>query len=535
MRLAANLSGRAHDQMRPILAERADRIILVSILIIAAMLRGQYLFQPLVDAFSWREASTAMIADNFYRTSWNIFYPEVSWTGPGPSYQGREFQIYTYIVAILNAIFGWHDWFGRLVATGFGLVTVFSLHRLAALVWNERHAHVVALIYAAMPAAIMIDSSFLPDPAMLAFVTLGIWLFLKYWAGGAAWLLPVAALAFTLGALTKLPGLAAGAVVAYLVVIGVGKGQKRQRIPVILAMALGGATVFSYYSWAIFLGESYPPYHVAGSGYIWESGFEKFWKNAFFARDLWETAYYWFYGLPLIVLFVVGLWVPPPLPGPEHGKSSTLIWVPHIWLGSGLLVYLVAAREVSNNPWNLHVLSVPIAFFCARGALFLVSLGKYTYTSLATLSRAVFVVVATVLWSISPAMESMKRPYAAAAQEMGQRLATLVAPGDLVVAISPSVGDPIAIYYSRQRGWVFPPGGGEKMWSVFVDDDETAIAQLEELRALGAGWFAVAKNARDFKRRYFIEHHAGVLAYLDETATLVEDTDTYLIYRMKAD
>src|SRR5215470_1310591 len=87
------------------------------IVLVAAILRLEDLRQPLNDVFSWREASTAMMADNFWQHSWNIFYPEVSWTGPGPSYQGREFQIFSYSVAILQAIFGWHDWLGRLVAT----------------------------------------------------------------------------------------------------------------------------------------------------------------------------------------------------------------------------------------------------------------------------------------------------------------------------------------------------------------------------------------------------------------------------------
>ena len=163
--------------------------ILLGILVVAIVFRFHKITLPLVDGFSWREISTAMMADNFQQRSWNIFLPEVSWTGPGPSYQGREFQIVSYLTALLYQLFGWHDWFGRVVAAFFGLVTVFSLHRLTALCWDRMHAHAAALAYALMPAAIMIDSSFLPDPAMLALVTLGVWLFVKYWAGGNGWLL----------------------------------------------------------------------------------------------------------------------------------------------------------------------------------------------------------------------------------------------------------------------------------------------------------------------------------------------------------
>jgi hypothetical protein len=76
-----------------------DTAILLGILFVAVVFRFHNITLPLVDAFSWRETSTAMMADNFQSRSWNIFFPEISWTGPGPSYQGREFQIVSYLTA----------------------------------------------------------------------------------------------------------------------------------------------------------------------------------------------------------------------------------------------------------------------------------------------------------------------------------------------------------------------------------------------------------------------------------------------------
>lgn len=72
---------------------------LVLILIFAALLRFQYVTQPLVDWFSWREASTAMMADNLPSNGWNPLWPQVSWTGDDAGYQGREFQILTIFAA----------------------------------------------------------------------------------------------------------------------------------------------------------------------------------------------------------------------------------------------------------------------------------------------------------------------------------------------------------------------------------------------------------------------------------------------------
>jgi hypothetical protein len=74
--------------------------------------------------------------------------------------------------------------------------------------------------------------------------------------------------------------------------------------------------------------------------------------------------------------------------------------------------------------------------------------------------------------------------------------------------------------------------GGDVEWSKFVADDATAIAQLEELRAQGADLFGAAKNAVDKQDRLFVEHHDGVIDYLDKTATKLVDSDDLLVYRI---
>ncbi len=146
--------------------------------------------------------------------------------------------------------------------------------------------------------------------------------------------------------------------------------------------------------------------------------------------------------------------------------------------------------------------------------------------------RSICIVALTLAWSTLPLVRTMKKPIAMNGKLLGEELARLAQPGDLVVAIAPEVGDPVAVYYSRARGWVFPPGGGDAEWSKFVADDATAIAQLEELRAQGADLFGVAKNATDKQDLLFIEHHDGVVDYLDKTATKLVDSAGLLIYRI---
>lgn len=506
-----------------------DWIILALIVVLAGCLRGWYVPQPLVDVFSWRQASTAMIADNFRLGSWNIFFPEVSWTGPGPSYQGREFQLFTYIVAILHAVFGWHDWIGRLVATLFGLVTVFSVHRLAALIWDERHAHAVAFSYAVMPAAIIIDSSFLPDPAMLALITLGLWLFVRHWIYGGWRDLLLGASAFTLGALTKLPGLGAGLVVAWLIVVWLARGEIRPAIRAAIAAIAGMILVFSYYAWAVHLGNSYPPYHVAGDGYVWDWGLSRFWEERFFIDDLWGMWVWWYFGYVIMAMIALGFWTIPPL---FEGRDGALVAVPLVWLVGGILVYLAGAREISNNPWNLHVLHVPAAFLCGRGIIALTQSNRVKSSSVGDRFRLVVILSVMLTAGTFAVVPNLKKSENENALYLGRSLDRLAEPDDLVIAISPQVGDPVAIYYSRRRGWVFPPGGGDTDWASFVDDDNTAITQLEDLRHQGARWFGVTWNARDSEDRSFFVHHTGIIEHLEATGTRVDATETHVIYRL---
>ncbi|PSO81221.1 MAG: hypothetical protein BRC51_12700 [Cyanobacteria bacterium SW_12_48_29] len=153
---------------------------LIAILALAAVLRFHHINQPLVDVFSWRETSTAMMADNFYDSNWNIFYPEVSWGGDGPNYQGREFQTVSYLAALLYVIVGQQDWVGCSIAIMFGLWGIFALYKLVRRVWNEQNALASAVVMALLPGSIFIERSFLPDPVMVALVTTNLWILVVY-------------------------------------------------------------------------------------------------------------------------------------------------------------------------------------------------------------------------------------------------------------------------------------------------------------------------------------------------------------------
>src|SRR5437868_11398576 len=129
-------------------------VLLAATFSLAAALRLNHVYQPLVDWFSFRETSTAMMAENFARGHWNILLPQVDWAGPGPSYTGREFQTFTYLVGIIWALVGQHDWIGRAIAASFGLISLTALYFLVRRIWGECYGLATACVWAVLPGSV---------------------------------------------------------------------------------------------------------------------------------------------------------------------------------------------------------------------------------------------------------------------------------------------------------------------------------------------------------------------------------------------
>ena len=166
---------------------------------------------------SWRQADDAIIADNFFQGHLNIFLPEISWNGPGPNYVGYEFQITTYIAALLYYIFGQVDWIGRGISVVFGVWSVYAFYNLVRRAFNEVRALVSCAVLAVMPNGIFVDRSFLPDPVMVSLVVTSVWMFLAYLQDRRVRYLGWGTTIGTLGLLTKISGLIVGIPVLYII------------------------------------------------------------------------------------------------------------------------------------------------------------------------------------------------------------------------------------------------------------------------------------------------------------------------------
>ncbi|BCL37659.1 glycosyl transferase [Nostoc sp. MS1] len=494
---------------------------------VAAILRLQHINQPFDDAFSWRQSSTAMMAENFYRRNWNIFYPEVSWHGPGPSYNGREFQTVSYIAALLYIPFGQQDWISRLIPVIFGLWGIFALYQLVRRVWDEEHALASATMMAILPGSIFIERSFLPDPAMVSLVTTSFWMLVVYVQTERFRYLMLASAIATWGLLTKIPGLIVGIPMLYAV-LTILASRRTLNYKKLVIIGLAGVITFLpilvYYLWARHLALSYPPYHFAGSGnWLWHQGLQTWWEHKIFFPLLSQRFRGWMWTLPIIILVVFGLLCKPPGKGDKYKAP----WLFHWWLLAGVLYYIIGAKELVDNPWNFHIINPAGAALAGHGIVVITSFASRIFGSPTSLLLAGLIILLIAKVGIN-SLTYMYLPYANHSYKLGLALRQLSQPSELVITMANDLGDPIPIYYSRRRGWVFPPAQKDQSWAELPQDDNQSIQLFENLRVEGADWFGVVNNQLQELR----QNHLKFLQYIERTCQREQENGEFVIYRI---
>lgn len=540
-----NLLARNREQVRS-----NTVILLVLILLLGTAVRLYNINQPLVDMFSWREASTAMMADNFSKNSWNIFLPEVSWSGPGPSYQGREFQTVTYLSALLYTILGKHDWVGRFVALLFGVWGIFALFHLTRHLLGRKEAIMSAFIMAVMPGSLFIDRSFLPDPAMVSLVTTSFWMLVLYIKSEKIRYLIIAGIIGAWGISTKLPGIIIGLPMLYVWLRLKGRAQFFT-FKNLLAVAFFGAVtlipVTAYYFWARHLALTYPPHHFAGAhNWIWENGLQDWVSQNYFLPSLANIIIDWLWTWPIALLAGFGLLAPifksvgakfvSDSEEPEERKAPFAF---HVWLLAFAIFYAIGAQELIFNPWNFHIVNPAAASLAGQGILTIAEaanlrfLGKQNAFLGLNLRRIGFLVIITLLaiqvGFVTPrTLQWIYHAYEGESHQLGLALKKVSGNEDLVVTIANDIGNPIANYYSTRRGWTFPPTLENENWDIQVlEDEEETIRLLRLLHAEGADWLGIVTVQHEL----ILDEHPQTAVYLKNNFILYEATSDYVIYQ----
>jgi len=504
------------------------------VLILAAAFRLQGVSQPYVDEYAWRQADTASIAEAFAAGSWNIFLPQVRWGGPGPNYIGAEFQLVSYLAALGYRVFGVEPWIGRAVSIAFGLWGVFALYHLVRRVWDHSRAIASAAVMAVLPGAVFTERSFLPDGPMTALMTTSLWMLVAFGQTERRRYLGAAALSGALGCLTKVPGgiLVIPAAYALVALLGARLCDRRLQLRLVAAALTAALPILLYYLWARHVAISNPPYHFTGEGkFLWHDGIAAWLEQGYFLSDLWSIVAakggYWGYGF--IALAGAGLLMSARLKG-----LSASAWLFHFWLLAMAVRYVIEAEHLIADPYNLHLFHVPVAAFAGHA---LVSLGTLRFT---WSRRGVFLAGLIFTAAAVEAQLQSRHLYEDSYREhrmLGQTLAAMSAPGDLVASAGP---EPVVLYFSRRNGWLFPvaeelPGSGSPSQGSW-DHGAADLAQLRELRARGARWLAVpawngytGASGEEFLRRTYPALYEGILRDFE----VVHSSDAGLVLRAR--
>ncbi len=150
-------------------------------LLLALALRLHGIHDPILDHPGWRQGDTAAIARNFDRLRFDIMYPQTLYNGPPPNYVELELQIVPFLAASLYKIFGVHEIFGRIFTIAFSLATVLALAYFARWLFSSALAGIVAaFFYAVFPGSVYYGRTFMPDCAMVFFLTAALYAATRY-------------------------------------------------------------------------------------------------------------------------------------------------------------------------------------------------------------------------------------------------------------------------------------------------------------------------------------------------------------------
>ncbi len=166
---------------------------------------------PLEVAHNWRQADGDMVARNFYEIDNNILYPRLDMAGEKTGITGTEFPILNYLMYLVSLVFGFHDWFGRLIVLIISSFGTLYFYKILKLKFDERLSFYSAfLLLTSM--WLMYSRKVMPDTFSVSLVVISLYFAFRYFKN-TKWLDLFTYFIFvTIGVLSKIPA-------AYLLVV----------------------------------------------------------------------------------------------------------------------------------------------------------------------------------------------------------------------------------------------------------------------------------------------------------------------------
>ena len=490
--------------------------LLVFIVVAAFAVRLIAINQPFVDPWSWRQSDVAAIARNYLENGFHFSRPQIDWAGNERGYVGTEFPLLPFVAGLVYKSAGVQEWIGRLEGVLFFVGALPFFFGLVRRIFGERVAVWATFFYAFAPLSIVASRAFMPDVPSLSLAIAGIYFFLRWIEEKKFRWLVTSAVLVSLALLIKLPTAIIGAPLFYL---AAHRGTLRAEdkdggletaAPWKRALVRWELWFFAvvtlvpsaiWYWRAHRIAERFYPHHFFGAGGFQIMGFAWYWEivrqTAFSSLTL-----------LLFVLAILGAVIVP------RARFTRLF---HWWLAA-TLVFIFFVGYGNRHQWYQLPL-VPIAAVFAGCACVWIA-----RTPMPRALLAIGAVLLTVSFAVSSyfCVQPLYRPAAASLRDLGVELNEATTSNALVIAATD--GDPTVFYYAHRKGWHFL---GDGVYDGNPLDSAQIIANLEKLRGRGATHLVFYAGTQ-----WWLEYYKEFADHLANTATLVEQTPEFTIYKL---
>jgi hypothetical protein len=484
-----------------LLSPKGRKVFLVSVIALAGALRMYRVSMPIADNHSWRQTDSAAVIRNLAVEKFDLLRPRwnnlVATNGRGLPNPERYFfedfpPAFDMYAAFFYQILGGQVIAFRLPAIIFSLLTIVFLFYLVGEITDFRLGALAALIYAVLPFSVFFSRGVFQEVALNFYVVAGLYFLHRYLKRPSLLLFILAIVMNALLFLTKPYAL------VYLlpeVFLFFQKGKwgiwKDKRVWAYFLLSL--IPFGLWWLWTKRFPEGMPY-----SGWLFNEGNIRF-KGSFF---------YWIFAqrLGLLILGIYGVLF-FGLGLVTLGGTDGLFYA---WLVS-LLVYVsvIAKGNVTHEYYQVPLLPV-VAFFSAKGMVFLLSLSRRVKEKLAIL----LMVAIFFLSSLAFSWYHLRNFYdLQAGVDLAGDFIDKNTPKEALI-IAGAGADPTLLYNTNRHGWTVGYG------SVY----ENKEGAIEELIKKGARFY-VTTTINQIKGTSFEN-------YLRQHFSVLKETDQFIVFSL---
>lgn len=216
---------------------------------------------PIEIGHNWRQVTGLMVSRNYLETDANILYPRVDDNQGGTGIIGMEFPLLNYMYFIFAKIFGYTNWYGRLINLIISSFGLFFFYKIVRKYFGHHHALISTLcligsIWFAYSRKMM------PDTFCISLMLIGVFYGTEYIENGRKRNIFLYLVFVSLAMLSKIP---AGIYLSVFVPLLIyQKSSMRKVIFYVATLIPLTLTYIWYFMWNPFLSNEYGNWYNSG-------------------------------------------------------------------------------------------------------------------------------------------------------------------------------------------------------------------------------------------------------------------------------